>query len=46
MTNVPEQRLNFGLIIGLFVIRIGKSKNNLKKGKENKNKEKKWEIKE
>lgn len=39
MTNVPEQRFNFGLITGLFIIKSGKSKNDLKKEeKENKDK--------
>lgn len=41
MTNVPEQRFNFGLITGLFIIKSGKSKNDKKKEHENKDKQKK-----
>lgn len=35
MTNVPEQKFNFGLITGLFIIKSGKSKND-KKGRKRK----------
>lgn len=33
MWMVPEQRFNFGLITGLFIIKSGKSKNDKKRKK-------------